>query len=62
MVIYERIAEIAMEVGCTPDFVLEVGFWLVLNFGILIMAGSILVVSCFLKRKHSAPASHAASS
>lgn len=61
MVIYERIAEIAMEVGCTPDFVLEVGFWLILNFGVLLMAGSILVVSLFLKRKHSAPPTDAAS-
>ena len=62
MVIYERIAEIAMEVGCTPDFVLEVCFWLVLNFGILIMAGSTLLALRFLKRRCSVPGSDAASS
>lgn len=44
MDIYQSIADLANEIGCSPDFVLTVTFWVILLLGVGVSSGVAVLV------------------
>lgn len=51
MVIYEDIARLAAEIGRTPDFVINVCFWITLILGAVLQSFIVLLLRHLLKAR-----------